>query len=565
MVGELTLMSEQPYMRPDPVKEDLSGVAPPPRLLWLVIGLFVFFALVGIVAFFVYQTQQRLLALIPVIVIAMALLVVASVIGAVIFRKSLPRHFAIWLTAVLIIFSVLGVVAGIFAFSNLLLPEYQSAVVEEAPFLRVFLPPTPMGGVLPTALPGNSDISPEDLLGAPLLSATETPEATEEAAALPEPTATEEVIAAEASATPTIAPTDTPVPTATPTIEATSIPAAATDAPTQVAQMAENAVSVSVPTRPSTELLTGFAYIRQDWNNCGPANITMALSYYGWRENQAYAASFLRPDREDKNVSPGELVNFVNQQTGVRAITRIGGDLNLLKDLLAARFPVIVETGGTNFEGYDWLGHYQTLVGYDDLEGVFYVFDSWLGNGEGAGRKESYNYLDENWKHFNRAFIVVYEQERETQVAQILGDLADTTKAAEHALVVAQEEARANQRDVYAWFNIGTAYTRLERYEEAAAAFDQASRIGTLPWRMSWYQFGQFEAYFNTGRYDDVMALVNVNLTNGAQYVEETHYWHGRVLEAQGDRSAAINAYNRALQHNSRYTAAREALDALNA
>ncbi len=556
-------------MRPDPIKEDLSGVAPPPRLLWLVIGLFVFFALVGIVAFFVYQTQQRLLALIPVFIIAAGLLVVGSVIGAFIFRKSLPRHFAVWLTGALIVVGVLGVAAGLFAFSNLLLPEYQSAVVEEAPFMRVFLPPTPMGGVLPTALPGNSDISPEDLLGAPLLSATETPEATaeatDEAAAIIEPTATEEVIAAEASATPTLALTETPIPSATPTIEATSIPAAATDAPTQAAQTVENEVSVSVPARPSTELLTGFTYIQQDWNNCGPANITMALSYYGWRENQAYAASFLRPAREDKNVSPGELVNFVNEQSQVRAITRIGGDLDLLKDLLAARFPVIVETGGTNFEGYDWLGHYQTLVGYDDLEGVFYVFDSWLGNGEGAGRKESYSYLDGNWKHFNRAFIVVYEQEREAQVAQILGDLADTTKAAEHALAVAQTEARANQRDVYAWFNIGTAYTRLGRYEEAAAAFDQASRIGTLPWRMSWYQFGQFEAYFNTGRYDDVMALVNVNLTNGAQYVEETHYWHGRVLEAQGDRNAAISAYNRALQHNSRYTAARDALEALNA
>jgi hypothetical protein len=81
---------------------------------------------------------------------------------------------------------------------------------------------------------------------------------------------------------------------------------------------------------------------------------------------------------------------------------------------------------------------------------------------------------------------------------------------------------------------------------------------------MTWYQFGPFEAYYNVGRYDDVVALVNVNLTNGAEYVEETYFWQGRVLEAQGDVAGARTAFNRALQHNYRYEAARSALEALN-
>jgi tetratricopeptide (TPR) repeat protein len=237
--------------------------------------------------------------------------------------------------------------------------------------------------------------------------------------------------------------------------------------------------------------------------------------------------------------------------------------VDLLRDLLAARFPVIVETG-TMFEGGDWLGHYKTLVGYDDLEGVFYIYDSWLGAGEGgAGRREAYSSLDEEWRQFNRAFIVVFEQDREPEVRRLLGDLADPTLAAENALVVAQEEALANNQDVYAWFNIGTALTKLGRYDEAARAYDRALQIGRLPWRMIWYQFGPFEAYFEVGRYDDVLALVNTNLTNGAQYVEETHYWQGRVFEVRGDIQAAINSYTRALQHNPRYAAAREARDAL--
>ena len=53
--------------------------------------------------------------------------------------------------------------------------------------------------------------------------------------------------------------------------------------------------------------------------------------------------------------------------------------------------------------------------------------------------------------------------------------------------------------------------SRSAAIEEAAAAFDQARQIG-LPWRMLWYQFGPFEAYYETGRYDEVIALADATL-----------------------------------------------------
>ncbi len=561
-------MTQQPYTRPEPAQQPYDeGIAPPPRMLWFAIILFTYLVISGIAAFIVYQTQQRLIALLPLGIVLVLILMAILVFSAIVFRKSLPRHFAIWLAVGLGIIIVLGGVGSVFVFTNYLRPEYQQVVVEEAPFLRALLPPTPQGGILPTALPGsNGDISPDDLLGGlPLLGETPTADSASEATEEIEPTAevTEAAAIIEVEATATQAATNTPLPTITPS----SLPPTATIAATEVAsnvQEPDNALAVSIPSRPATELLGGFTYAKQTWNNCGPANITMALSYYGWRDDQTVAAAYLKPDREDKNVTPGEMVSFVNERSGVRAITRIGGDLNMIKSFIAAKFPVIIEAGGTVFEGYDWLGHYQTIVGYDDLQGLFYIYDSYLGAGEtGAGLQESYATVNENWKHFNRTFIVVYEQERELEVRRILGDLADPMQAAEKALEVAQEEARTNRQDVFAWFNIGTAYTRLERYEEAAAAYDQALRIGKLPWRIMWYQFGPFEAYFNVGRYDDVLALVNANLTNGAQYVEETYYWQGRVFEAQGDTAAALSAYNRALQHNPRYTAAQTARDGL--
>ena len=304
----------------------------------------------------------------------------------------------------------------------------------------------------------------------------------------------------------------------------------------------------------------GFTYVRETWNNCGPANITMVLSHYGWRQTQEFAASYLKPNPEDKNVSPAEMVNFVRTQTQISAITRIGGDMEMLKDLIAANIPVIIETG-YSLEGESWLGHYQTIVGYDDTQNVFYIYDSWLGTGTGdAGMTEHYSDFDSRWQAFNRTFIVVYEKDRESEVQQILGDRADVTKSDQHALDIAVQEAKANPQNGFAWFNIGTAYDKLGQFDKAAAAYDRAFKLQVLPFRMLWYQFGPYDAYFQTGRYDDVMALANNVISSAGQYVEETFYWQGKVYQAQGHSGDAAAAYQKALAQNPNMQAARDAL-----
>ena len=315
---------------------------------------------------------------------------------------------------------------------------------------------------------------------------------------------------------------------------------------------------------PSAARLTGFAQIQQGWNNCGPANITMALSYYGWQQDQTFAADWLKPDSEDKNVSPSEMVAFVNEESQVRSITRLGGDVMLLKKLLANRFPVVVEMGYAP-AGYDWIGHYRTLVAYDDALSSFYIYDSYLGFGQkGEGLRETYEAFDRNWQAFNRVFMVVYERAREPLLTKLLDEWADVTRAAENALTTAQREARRNPANVYTWFNMGTALTKLKRYDEAAVAYDRALQLG-LHFRMLWYQFGPFEAYYRVQRYNDVLALVKNNLNNGGQYVEETYYWQGKVFEAQGRTSDAAAAYRLALVHNAHFRDAQQALDAVSA
>ena len=451
-----------------------------------------------------------------------------------------PRWLMTLVVGGLILF-ILGVVSSILIFRDVLRPGQQQRVINILPFMEAFLPRNPgAGAALPTPLPTyTSALSPDDLLNIVLVSPT--PETIPTVTAQPPTTV---LPVATTTPTATLEPTITPIPT----ISATE---------TLVLSTATSTVVL-----PPTANLYGFTYTRQTWNNCGPATITMGLSYYGWQEDQDFAASFLKPDDEDKNVTPREMAAFVNEQSGVRAITRMGGSLELLKTLIANGYPVIISIGFMP-EGYDWLGHYRAIVAYSDYSGMFYVYDSFLGNGDnGEGIAVSYDEVDEDWRQFNRNFIVLYRQEEESRVSQLLGEYADPQHAAGLALEVAQEEARANPQDGFAWFNMGTSLAGLERYDEAALAYDQSRRF-SLPWRIMWYQFGPYEAYFNIGHYEEVLALAAANLNNGGQYIEETYYWQGRVYAAQGNVEDAVRAFNAALSINPRYGAAQEALTEL--
>ena len=99
----------------------------------------------------------------------------------------------------------------------------------------------------------------------------------------------------------------------------------------------------------------------------------------GGRATKRWRPPFLKPDQEDKNVSPSEIVDFVEQQ-GLRAIVRYGGDIDLIRRLLLAGFPVMVEKGfDPEPEELGWMGHYLLIIGYNEFEQAFVTMDSYLG------------------------------------------------------------------------------------------------------------------------------------------------------------------------------------------
>lgn len=301
----------------------------------------------------------------------------------------------------------------------------------------------------------------------------------------------------------------------------------------------------------------------QKWNNCGPATLSMNLSYYGLALEQLDVAAVLKPNRDDKNVSPEEMAAFARSQ-GLHALVRVNGDADRLRLWLSNGMPVLIETW-LEVEPGNGMGHYRLLTGYDDARREWTVYDSYVSAGVDAsqpyrGIRMAYADVERWWAVFNRTYILVYTDELAPLVLSILGEDADDGLMWQRALRQAQAGVEQNPDDPFAWFNLGSDLVTLGRFEEAAAAYDRARVLG-LPWRMLWYQFGPFRAYYETGRYQELTTLAEATIATDGE-IEETYYWKGKGLAAQGDLTGARQAWQHAVGLNPNYTAAASALAA---
>jgi tetratricopeptide (TPR) repeat protein len=346
------------------------------------------------------------------------------------------------------------------------------------------------------------------------------------------------------TATPTVpGPTSTPAPSPTPTLTPTPIPQSAR--------------------------LTGIIHEYQKWNNCGPANLSMALSYWGWKGDQRDTAAYLKPNERDKNVMPYEMETFVEEKTDLKAIVRVGGDLELLKRFIAAGFPVLVEKG---FEvpGHGWMGHYEVLSGYDDAKSRLTAQDSYIM----PDLPVPYNELEAIWRNFDDIYLVIYPPEREAEVLAILGPQTDEVYNYRYAAQKASDDiATLTGRDLYfAWYNRGTNLVKLQDYAGAAEAYDQAFTLYPTipekmrPWRMLWYQTGPYFAYFFTGRYQDVINLATETIIHSSEpAIEESFYWRARAKATLGDTAGAVDDLRESLKWHPDFAPSVEELNALGA
>ena len=360
------------------------------------------------------------------------------------------------------------------------------------------------------------------------------------------------------------------VPTAIPSTPqpTTTIALSPSPSPTSVGTRAAQFVATAVPVTPTLAppppqaKLASPPYEKQTPNNCGPAALSMLLHYYGWAGDQKTISDVIKPVNGDRNVNPEEMAYWVHNFAGwLRLEYRVGGDMDTLKRLIAAGYPVIIE-GTTSLNPDDtgwpdddlWAAHYLLLNGYDDATQTFTAQDPY----RGPDKQIPYEQIESEWKPFNNVYMVVYLPEKEAEVQSLLGSDWDAGLNRLDALAAAEAATVEDPSDAFAWFNVGSNLVYFGRYEAANAAYDKARELG-LPQRMFRYQFGPFIANFQANRTDDLLALTDYALQR-TDMSEEAWLWHGWALYRQGDTNGAVEDWRRALSIHPGYEDALYAL-----
>lgn len=349
-------------------------------------------------------------------------------------------------------------------------------------------------------------------------------------------------ISAEVLATLTaMAPTATLEPTAT-DAQLAQVTAVATDAP------APTSTPIPVPT---SFALEGMGLEYQTMNNCGPANLAMDITYWGWATNQHITEEALKTHKDDRNVMLQEMLGYVQTNTDLKGQVRYGGDVDMIKRLLSGGFPVLIERGHTDEED-GWMGHYSIITAYDDATQTVQIPDTLLGM-----MTMTYTELEHDWWHFDGIYLVVYPAESEQEIFTLLGDDADPQQNLLTTLAKAETRIQqvSGQDLFFALYSKGSILVETGDYLNAALAYDEAFAVynqldyGLRPWRITWYQVGPYLAYYYSGRYQDAFNLAEQTIANTSfASLPETWYWGGQSALMLGDKDTAARYFRKALE-----------------
>ncbi len=294
----------------------------------------------------------------------------------------------------------------------------------------------------------------------------------------------------------------------------------------------------------------------ETWNNCGPASLSMALSYFGIHQSQAVLGQDLRPyqnqqgDNDDKNVTMDELM-YEAQKFGVLAYHRPNGTMQLLKRFVANGMPVIIDTLLTKS---DDIGHYRVIIGYDDTAGVVIQNDSM----QGQNVRFSYADMDYMWKKYNGEYLVLVPRSKQKLAEEILGKNLNAHYAWQQTVTMDKSALARDPADVDTRFNLSVALYNVGAYQKSVDEFERVQN--QLSFRTLWYDSEPIEAYYKLGNYQKVFALSDTIFNNGDRAFSELYILRGKIYQKQGNIAAARAEYQKAVFYNSNMHEARAAL-----
>ena len=297
----------------------------------------------------------------------------------------------------------------------------------------------------------------------------------------------------------------------------------------------------------------------QTFNNCGPATLSMILSWYGQEVSQRELGDKMRPyqnsdgDNDDKTIFTYEFVDWANVY-GFEAIDKVNGDIELLKTFTANGIPVVVKTW---LHVGDDIGHFRIVRGFDEERQIIIQDDSY----EGPNKKISYFDFLSMWQPFNYAYIIVYTPEQKDLVEGIVGEESKENVDWQNALIRAQKEAELDPENVYPHFNMSTSYYHLGDYQKSAEAFERVEN--RLPRRMLWYQIEPIQAYVELGNYNRAFQISDNIIANGNRAFSELYQLRGEYYLSIGDDITAKEQFELAILFNENFEAAKISLESL--
>lgn len=300
---------------------------------------------------------------------------------------------------------------------------------------------------------------------------------------------------------------------------------------------------------PSTKLLANNYHIFQTFNNCGPAALSMALSYYGINKSQAELGQILRPyqipsgNNDDKSVTLEELAEH-SKSYGLIPYHRPNGSIEKIKLFISYDIPIITRTW---LKADEDIGHYRVVKGYDEASKQIIQDDSL----QGKNLKYSYEDFLTIWEKFNYEYLVLIPEEKKEVVEAILGDDLDTRQAFEKSLKTSQEQLKENPENIYAKFNESIAYYHLGDYENTVSSFEVIET--KLPFRTLWYQIEPILAYQKLKRYDRVFSVIDKILNNQNRAFSELYQIRGEIYLEQGKPNDARAEFQKAIEYNMNY------------
>lgn len=306
-------------------------------------------------------------------------------------------------------------------------------------------------------------------------------------------------------------------------------------------------------------LLPGTRVSYQTFNNCGPANLAMILSYYGISKSQKELGEQIRPyqhpqgDNDDKTVFPKEFVAAV-ESFGLKALHRPNGSIELLKLFLSHEIPVVVKTLLKTSEDS---AHFRIVRGFDEEKQVIIIDDSYFG----PNKKIHYFEFLEMWQPFNYLYIPVYREDKEAIVKAILGQEIDETVAYWRAVNRAQKEKEKDRENVWPRFNLSNSYYHVGQLEKCVSEFEEIEF--QLPRRALWYQTEPILAYQELGNYDRAFQIIERILNDNNLAFSELYQIRGEIYLEQGNKEAARKEFESALKYNQYFQPAKEALSRL--